>query len=86
MTVWANDTNNNFDFIGPVSFTIQDTTLPVLANLVADPALADVSDPVVNITVDATDLYGIASIIVNVTYPDLSFNDFIMLLDASGSY
>jgi hypothetical protein len=71
-TIWANDTNDNWNFTGLGTFTIQDTDGPVLANL------DDTPDPqenggYVNITVDVTDDIGVDEVWVNITYPDSSW-------------
>jgi hypothetical protein len=77
-TVWANDTSDNWNNLGPQTFTIQDTDGPVLANL------NDIPDPAenggnVNITVDVTDDMGVDEVWVNITYPDSSWTNLSMI-------
>ncbi len=67
-TIWANDTNDNWDFLGPNTFTIHDTDGPFFDNLM------DVPDPQenggnVNISVDVTDDFSVEGVYVNITYP-----------------
>lgn len=68
-TIWANDTSNNWNSIGPETFTIQDTDVPELSNV------DDTPDPqenggFVNITVDIIDDVGVNEVWVNITYPN----------------
>ncbi|UCE37447.1 MAG: hypothetical protein JSW00_18650 [Thermoplasmata archaeon] len=68
-TIFANDTNDNWNTAGPGTFTIQDTDGPLLNNL------GDVPDPQenggnVNITVDVIDDVGVDSVWVNISYPN----------------
>jgi hypothetical protein len=71
-SIYANDTNDNWNTTGPGTFTIQDTDGPFFSNL------DDTPDPQenggnVNITVDITDDIGVDEVWVNVTYPDASW-------------
>ncbi len=71
-TVWANDTSNNWNRIGPQTFIIEDTDGPVLTNLLGTPDPQENGD-FVNITVDVTDDVGIDGVWINITYPDGSW-------------
>jgi hypothetical protein len=71
-TVWANDTSNNWNVVGPGTFQIQDINLPEFDNL------ADTPDPQenggnVNITVDVTDDVSVGGVWIYITYPDGSW-------------
>jgi hypothetical protein len=71
-TVWANDTSNNWNSIGPQTFTIEDTDGPVLTNLLDTPDPQE-NGGYVNITVDVIDDVGVDGVWVNITYPDSSW-------------
>jgi hypothetical protein len=66
--IWANDTNNNWDLLGPNTFTIHDTDGPFFNTLL------DIPDPqenggTVNISVDVTDDFAVGGVYVLLTYP-----------------
>ncbi len=66
--IWANDTSDNWNTSSGHSFTIQDTTLPVISNVLDIPDLQEVGGSV-NITCDVTDNIRISNVWVNITLP-----------------
>jgi hypothetical protein len=71
-TIWANDTSNNWNSSSGHSFTIQDTSLPVISNVI------DVPDPQdtggwINVSCDITDNIGVSSVWLNITLPGGGF-------------
>jgi parallel beta-helix repeat protein len=67
-TIWANDTSDNWDMSTNNNFQIQDTTLPVISNVLdsPDPQLTGGN---VNITCDVTDNLGVYGVWINITLP-----------------
>ncbi len=70
--VWANDTSNNMDIIGPGTFTIEDTDPPELTNANETPDPQE-NGGSVNITVEVTDDVALDEVWINITYPDGSW-------------
>jgi parallel beta-helix repeat protein len=67
-TIWANDTSDNWGISTNNNFQIQDTTSPVISNVIdsPDPQLTDGN---VNITCDVTDNLGVYGAWINISLP-----------------
>jgi hypothetical protein len=67
-SIWANDTSDNWDLSTNNNFLIQDTTQPVISNVLdaPDPQLTGGN---VNITCDVTDNLAVYGVWVNITLP-----------------
>ncbi|MFQ5883737.1 MAG: S8 family serine peptidase, partial [Thermoplasmata archaeon] len=75
-TIWAEDLNSNWNF-STGSFTIQDTTPPLISNLAATPSPQEVFGAV-NISVDVTDNYLLSGVWVEITDPQSNITNFSM--------
>jgi parallel beta-helix repeat protein len=76
--IFANDTSDNWNLSSGYTFTIQDTTQPVISNVI------DVPDPqeiggLVNISCDATDFVGVYNVWINITQPGGGYNNISMI-------
>jgi hypothetical protein len=69
ITVWANDTLDNWATLGPETFTIVDTEGPIIDNLAATPNPQENGD-FVNITVDVTDDIAVDMVWIEIQYPN----------------
>lgn len=67
--IWAKDNINNWNYIGPGVFTIQDTDGPWLSNLNATPDPQQ-SGGNVNLTVNVTDDVEVGKVWANISIPD----------------
>jgi parallel beta-helix repeat protein len=67
-TIWANDTSDNWISSSGYNFTIQDTTLPVISNVLDDPDTQETGNWI-NITCNVTDNIGVSDVLVNLTLP-----------------
>jgi hypothetical protein len=76
--VWTNDTSNNWDTLGPQTFTIVDTDGPLISNIQATPDPQE-NGRDVNVTVDVTDDVAVDSVWINITYPDGSSSNVTMM-------
>jgi len=82
--IWANDTSGNANISATYSFNITelpDTEAPNITSVVAVPDIQMVGG-YVNISCIVTDLVGVDTVLVNITYPDLTYHNETML----GSY
>jgi hypothetical protein len=77
VTVWSNDTNDNWDTLGPGTFTIIDTDPPVIDNVIASPDLQE-NGGYVNISAEITDDIGVDSVWIEIVYPDTSSSNISM--------
>ncbi|HEC76585.1 MAG TPA: hypothetical protein ENI33_04930, partial [Thermoplasmatales archaeon] len=68
---WSDDDPDN-DVYQAIYMVVNDTTPPSIANVTANPSIQDV-DKYVNITCDVTDDTGVATVRVNITFPDSSY-------------
>ncbi len=67
-TIWANDTNNNWNFTSSF-FTIEDLTLPLITNVISKPGTQKVFDSV-NVSATIIDNYNLSSVWINISKPD----------------
>jgi hypothetical protein len=68
-TIWANDSNDNWNFTGPETFTIQDTEPPTIQDPVDSPDPQDMGGNV-NITVIVIDDVDVEEVKIEIRYPD----------------
>lgn len=68
-TIWANDSNDNWNFTGPQTFTIQDMEPPTIQDPVDSPDPQDMGGNV-NITVVVTDDIEVDEVIIEIRYPN----------------
>ncbi len=76
-TIWANDTNDNWDSLGPGTFTIIDTDPPFIDNVIASPELQE-NGGYVNITAEVTDDISVDSVWIEIVHPDSSSTNISM--------
>jgi parallel beta-helix repeat protein len=84
-TIWASDIDNNWNSSSGYSFTIQDTTLPVISNVLDDPDTQETGDWV-NITCDVTDNIGVFDVRVNITLPGGGYSNDSMTQGSSDQW
>ncbi|UCF07812.1 MAG: DUF2341 domain-containing protein [Thermoplasmata archaeon] len=75
--IWANDTSNNWNTSSGYNFTIQDSTLPVITNVLDVPDPQEVNNWV-NISCDVIDNTGVDTVWVNLTLPGGGYNNVTM--------
>jgi hypothetical protein len=68
-TIWANDSNGNWNSAGPQTFTIQDIKPPTIHDPVDSPDPQDMGGNV-NITVVVTDDVDVDEVVVEIRYPN----------------
>jgi hypothetical protein len=68
-TIWANDSNDNWNFTGPQTFTISDTEPPTISDPVDSPDPQDMGGNV-NITVVVTDDIDVDEVKIEIRYPN----------------
>lgn len=68
-TIWANDSNDNWNFTGPQTFTISDMEPPTISDPVDSPDPQDMGGNV-NITVIVTDDIDVDVVIIEIRYPN----------------
>ncbi len=68
-TIWANDTDGNWNRTTVEIFTIQDTDGPYFSNLLDTPDPQE-NDGAVNITIDITDDIGVSQARIQIDFPD----------------
>jgi hypothetical protein len=71
VVIWSNDTNDNWDTLGPDSFTIVDTDGPHIDNVLAWPNPQENGD-YVTIAADVTDDIQVDSVWIEIIHPDSS--------------
>lgn len=72
--IWANDTNNNWISSAGYQFTIGDSILPIISNVLDIPDPQEVNGAV-NISCDVTDNVGVYGVWVNITLPSGGYNN-----------
>jgi parallel beta-helix repeat protein len=83
--IWTNDTSNNWASSSGHSFTIQDSTLPVISNVLDLPDPQEVGGPV-NISCDVTDNFGIYDVWINISIPSGGFLNISMTKGAGDQW
>jgi hypothetical protein len=76
--IWVNDTSGNWISSGGHSFVIQDSTPPVISNIMDDPDPQEIFD-LVNITCDVTDNVEVYNVWVNISLPGGGFKNISMI-------
>jgi hypothetical protein len=84
--VYANDTTSNLNSsIAPKEFKLNDVTSPILSSPSASPSIANQSQTI-NITTTVTDETNVNQVIVQITYPNNTNQNFTMIPDGGNTW
>jgi len=81
--IWVSDSAGNAVKSGETAFTIIDLTPPVMTNITVNPEVQSFGNDV-NISCIVTDNVGVASVFVNITYPDGSHHNISIVANRIG--
>ncbi|MBR9692478.1 DUF2341 domain-containing protein, partial [Candidatus Woesearchaeota archaeon] len=82
--IYANDTNGWTNNSETNTFSVQDTTKPSVSSLNNVPATGELAQ-FINLSADVSDTHGVQTVVIEVTFPDTSKQNYTTL-QTSGSY